>query len=357
MKAVIGFAVGMTISLILAFLAGESPVHVVQVLFMSAFGTSYDLGLTLFYTTSLIFTGLSVATAFHAGLFNIGAEGQLTIATLTAAVVGASFSFLPFPLAPLVAIVFAAAAGFAWGLLPGYLKAKRGAHEVINTMMMNFIAAGLASWLTLNYFKNPNSQNPETSPVAPQFLLKPIDFIHSLFPESPANLALVIAVLAAVVLHFILFHHVFGFNLRATGQSEEAAQLSGVLTDRMKMLALGLAGVFASGVAINEVLGSAGKYTIGFSADYGFVGIAVALLARNKPLAIIISAFLFGALQKGAADLDFETEFITRDFARLIQAIIIFSVAAFHFADFKKINQFTEKLTQKIKETLWNRKA
>jgi ABC-type uncharacterized transport system permease subunit len=349
MRAVLGFLFGVTVSLLLVTLAGESPLVVLGILYRSAFGTPYDLGLTLFYTTSLIFTGLSVAVAFHAGLFNIGAEGQLTMATITAAAIGISCSFLPFPLAPLVAVLGASLVGFFWGWVPGYLKATRGAHEVINTMMMNFIAAGLSSWLALSIFKNPDSQNPETAAVAPQFMLKAIDFINPLFPDSPANISFVLAILTAAIFYFLLGHHVFGFELRATGQSEEAAQLSGVRTTQMKMTAMGLAGLLASGVAINEVLGSSGKFALGFSADYGFVGIAVALLARNHPLLIVITAFLFGALQKGSADLDLETEFITRDFARVIQAIIIFSVAAFHYADFAKVfKQVKQKLSPKV---------
>src|SRR5690242_18994119 len=122
--------------------------------------------MTLFYATPLIFTGLPVAIAFHAGLFNIGAEGQLTMGALAAAAVGALFPKIPFPLAPLLATGAAIAAGGGWGAIPGWLRARRGSHEVINTIMLNCIAAGVASYATLYLLKNPDSQNPETRPIA-----------------------------------------------------------------------------------------------------------------------------------------------------------------------------------------------
>src|SRR5262249_46500019 len=156
--------VGLALGLLVTKLAGENPVHVLTVLGKSAFGSRYDVGMTLFYTTPLIFTGLSVAIAFQAGLFNIGAEGQLTLGALAAAWVGIAFPNVPWPLAPIFAGVAAFAGGALWGAIPGWLKAKRGSHEVINTIMLNFIAAGLSSWVTLYLLRNTETQNPETKP-------------------------------------------------------------------------------------------------------------------------------------------------------------------------------------------------
>jgi len=141
----------------------------------------------------------------------------------------------------------------------------------------------------------------------------------------------------ALLVFVFLEKTTIGYRLRATGSNPASAQFSGVDSRKVQMLAMGLAGALAGFVALNEITGSAGKYRIGFSADYGFVGIAVALMARNHPLGILVSAFLFGALQKGAADLDFETELITRDFARIIQGIVILSVTSFYFIDFKNL--------------------
>src|SRR5262249_8053510 len=140
---------GLALGLSVTWFAGENPWHVLRILAHSAFGSSYDLGMTLFYSTPLVFTGLSVAIAFHAGLFNIGAEGQLTLGALAAAACGALWPKLPAPLAPVLAALAALLAGTLWGAIPGWLRARRGSHEVINTIMLNFVAAGLASYVAL----------------------------------------------------------------------------------------------------------------------------------------------------------------------------------------------------------------
>lgn len=135
LQPVLAVLLGLGAGLVVTWFAGENPWHVLKILFNGAFGTRYDFGWTLFYTTPLIFTGLSVAVAFHAGLFNIGAEGQLTLGALAAAVVGAAFPKVWWPIAPLFACVAAMAAGMAWGFIPGWLRARRGSHEVINTII------------------------------------------------------------------------------------------------------------------------------------------------------------------------------------------------------------------------------
>jgi simple sugar transport system permease protein len=340
MRAILGLLTGLILALSLAAFAGENPWHVFLILAKSAFGSPYDLGLALFYTTSLIFTGLSVSMAFHAGLFNIGAEGQLTVATLAAAWFGVSFPGMPPAMAPLLIAVVGISAGALWGLIPGWLKAYRGSHEVIVTMMMNFIAAAIASYVTLELIKNPESQNPESRPISTDFMFRNYDFVQSFFKDSPANFSLLIAIVMALVCYFFLFHTVWGYEIRSSGKNEKASEIAGIPSRKMKILAMTLAGALAGGVALNEVLGSTGRYKMGFSPDYGFVGIAVALLARNNPLGVLASAFLFGVLQKGATDLDIETEFITRDFARIIQAILIFSVASSYFI---KVKPFWKK--------------
>lgn len=335
MRATLGLIVGISICLGLAAIAGESPVHVLLILIKSAFGSAYDLGLTLFYTTSLIFTGLSVAMAFQSGLFNIGAEGQLLVATMASTVFALSFPLAPAGFAPWLAGLAGIIAGAFWGWIPGYLKAKRGSHEVVVTMMMNFIAAGLTSYLTLHFFRSQESQNPETQSVAAQYMFKDFDFVAKAFPDSPVNLSLVIAILFCGAIYWLLQKSKWGYELRVTGMNEKVAEYSGIDPAKMKILSMTLAGALAGFVAFNEIMGSSGKFRLGFSPDYGFVGIAVALLARNNPLWILPSAFLFGALQKGATDLDLETTYITRDFARVLQAVIIFSVIAFQFVRFR----------------------
>lgn len=328
MKRILGFFIGLTIALSLTLLAGENPFNILMILVRSALGTTYDLGMTLSYTTPLIFCGLSVALGFHAGLFNIGAEGQLTIAAITAAAVGVLLPQIPFPLAPFIALFAALVAGGFWGFIPGWLRVYRGSHEVIITIMLNFIAAGLASWFTLQIIPTTETQNPETAMISPNYMFKEYDLIARWFPDTPVNASLVVALIVAVAVWVFLWKTPLGFELRAVGANPDAASRAGISSKKIRILAMTLAGVMAGFVALSEVLGSVGQYRIGFSPEYGFIGIAVALLAGNNPVGIIFSAFLMAALHKGAADLDLETTTITRDFSRIIQALIILAVTA-----------------------------
>lgn len=337
MRALLGLIFGLSVSLILVSFAGESPLHVLEVLAKGTFGTAYDFGLTLFYATSLVFTGLSVCIAFHAGLFNIGAEGQLNIGAFVMAATGILLPNLPPQLAPFIAISMGITAAAIWGLIPGYLKARRGSHEVIVTMMMNFIAAGIISYLVVEVLQNPNSQNPETAELPSSFL-----FLTD-FSKTPLYPLSFFAIGLTFCTWFFLYRTVWGFELRAVGQNEKAAEIAGISSVKYKIVALTLAGAFAGLVGVNEVLVSAGKFRLGFSADFGFVGIAVALLARNRPVAILLSAFLFAVLQKGASELDMETMRITRDFAKIMQAVIILSVAGFAVFDLQKIKKFANR--------------
>jgi len=320
LAVVFGLALGLGVTRI----AGESPWHVLQILGKSAFGSSYDLGMTLFYSTPLIFTGLAVALPFQAGLFNIGAEGQLTLGALAAGCVGALWPELPWPLAPALAAMAAFFAGTVWGAIPGWLRARRGSHEVINTIMLNFIAAGIASYVTLYLLQNPATQNPETRPIGPGYHLLQFGF----FNGAPVSMALPLAVVTAILVSIFLWRTVLGYELRAVGQNESAARAAGIDTGRMRIIAMCLAGGLAGLVGVGEVLGNAGKFRLGFSPEYGFIGIAVALLGRNKPAGVVAAALLFGALHKGTADLDLETEHVTRDLSLVLQALIILSVSA-----------------------------
>lgn len=323
-QPLLSVALGLALGLLVTLIAGENPWHVLMILAKSAFGSPYDIGMTLFYATPLIFTGLSVSFAFHAGLFNIGAEGQLTVGALAAAAIGICFPHVSWPFAPLLAGGAAFVAGAFWGAIPGYLRAKRGSHEVINTIMLNFIAAGLASYVTLYLLKNPDSQNPETAAIGSGYLIRHLGF----FGDAPLSTALFLALFVLAVAGFVLWRTVFGFELRAVGENEVAAQVSGIRSDRIRFLALTVAGGIAGLVGVGEVLGNAGRFKLGFSPDFGFIGIAVALLGRNRPLGILFSALLFGALHKGAADLDLETENVTRDLSLILQALIILTVSA-----------------------------
>jgi simple sugar transport system permease protein len=324
LSAVGGVIIGLGLGLLVVWAAGENPIHVMRILARGAFGTRYDLGMTLFYSTPLIFTGLSVAVVFRGGMFNIGAEGQLTMGTLAAAAAGILMPFLPPVVAPIAAWLCATLVGGAWGAIPGWLRARRGSHEVINTIMLNFIAAGLCSYLALYPFRNPLSQNPETREVAGQFKLAPFPF----FEGAPVGWALPIALLMALLVWVLLWRTVMGFEWRSVGLNETAARTAGIDVARARIGVFALAGALAGMVGVAEVLGNSGRFRVGFSPEYGFMGIAVALLGRNHPVGVIAAALLLGALHKGAAELDLETERVTRDVSLVFQGLIILCVSA-----------------------------
>ncbi|MBS1961677.1 MAG: ABC transporter permease [Bdellovibrionales bacterium] len=330
LQPIAAILLGVAFSLIAVKLLGDSPMLVLKTLVKSAVGTREDLGMTLFYATPLIFTGLSVAIAFQAGLFNIGAEGQLTFGAMAAAIVGIVGKNVPAPLAPVLGALAAMAAGAVWGFIPGWLRARRGSHEVINTIMMNFIAVGITSYLTLYVFKTEENQIPETAMVASQYLFTKWTW----FGDTPLNFSFVLAILTAAFVWVILWRTTLGYEIRAVGDNEEAARTVGIDSARIRMIAMALAGAAAGMVGINEILGSSGKFKMGFSPEYGFIGIAVALLGRNRPLGVVCSALLFGALHKGAGALDMETEKVTRDFSQILQGLIILTVSATGFWEF-----------------------
>jgi simple sugar transport system permease protein len=324
-KSLLGAALGLGFGLLVCQFAGESPWKVLRILYQSSFGTGYDFGMTLFYTAPLILTGLAVAIPFRAGLFNIGAEGQLTLGALAAAwagVIGAGIG------SPFLAVGFATLAAFVagglWGLIAGWLKSSRGSHEVITTIMLNFIAAGITSYFTLYTIKDPGSAQAETIPLPEVFHLKPF----AIFNGAPMG-GLIFALIGLVIaLHYLLWNSSWGYELKSLGENESAAETYGISKTRAWVSSMFVAGGVAGLVGVIEVLGNSHRFKIGFSADYGFVGIAVALVARGNILGILPSAFLFGILQKGSASLDLETEKVTRDLSYLIQGLIILGVSA-----------------------------
>jgi simple sugar transport system permease protein len=197
---------------------------------------------------------------------------------------------------------------------------------------VTIIAAGLASYVALYLLKNPESQNPETRAIGPGYLIHQF----GMFGGAPVSAALPLAILTAVGVGIFLWRTPLGFELRALGQSEPAARAAGIDPGGIRIIAMSLAGGLAGLVGVEEVLGNAGKFKVGFSPEYGFMGIAVSLLGRNQPIGIVAAALLFGALHKGAADLDLETEHVTRELSLVLQALIILSVSAEGLWDWMK---------------------
>ena len=322
-RPIIATIIGLILGLLLTCFAGENPWHVFVIFAQSGFGTAYDFGMTLTYSIPLILTGLSVAFAFKAGLFNIGAEGQLTMGALAAAVFCALVP-LPGLVAPIIAGLIAACTGGIWGGIAGYLKAKRGAHEVIITIMLNFIAAGISSYVAVYLLKDPNTQNPQTLPILQNYVLNPFE----IFNGAPVTSALFLSIIISFVCWIFLYRTPYGFEIRAVGQNEHAASTAGISVSKIQITTMFLAGALSGLVGVGEVLGRSGCFKLDFSPGYGFTGIAVAFLGRGNPIAIIFSGLLFGAIQKGASDLEIYTQNVTSDLALVLQAIIILVVSA-----------------------------
>ena len=339
-KSILGALLGLFVGLLVCRFSGESPMKVLRILYASSFGSGYDFGMTLFYTAPLILCGLAVAIPYKAGLFNIGAEGQLTMGALAAASAGILAPGIQSPiLAILIAIALAFLGGGVWGLLAGFLKAKRGSHEVITTIMLNFIAAGISSYFILYVIKNPESAQAESAPLPAVYHLKPF----ALFNGAPMGYLIFVLIAMVIVTHYWVWHSVWGYKLKAVGENEKAAETYGVSKQKVWMSSMFVAGGVAGLVGVVEILGNSHSFRMGFSADYGFVGIAVALLARGNILGIIPAAFLFGILQKGSGNLDLETDKVTRDLSYILQGLIILGVVSEGLWDWFKAQPKTSK--------------
>jgi len=324
---------------VVVWMVGDSPLLVYELFFTSAFGSMDGIGYTLFYATPLIFTGLAVAVAFKCGLLNIGAEGQLIVAAFATAWVGLVLPGWPAIIVALLAILAAMLAGGIWSGIPGVLKAKFGAHEVITTIMMNFIAVGLVSYLTQYHYRKVGDPILETFPIAEKVgdqIVGPhiprmsamLGAIGISFPERlPLNLAFLFALAACVIVYVFLWKTKWGYELRAVGLSPSAAEYGGISIARNIVIAMFISGMLAGMVGVNDVLGYRYRYYHDFSKNYGFTGIAVALLGRNHPAGVLIAALLFGALNRASLFIDIFTDNVSKDWVVILQAIIILFVA------------------------------
>lgn len=339
----------------LVFLAiGESPIDSVVIMLNGAFGYGAGFGYTLFYTTNFIFTGLAFAVAFHAGLFNIGAEGQAYLGGLGVALVCLSLGFLPMVIIIPLAIIGAALFGAAWAFVPAYLQAKRGSHVVITTIMFNFIASALMVYLLVSVLSPKGSMNPETRTFDPNAHLPLMhDVLAGLGLEvarSPLNLSFVWALICAGAVWLLLWHTTLGYQLRVLGANPAAAAYAGMRPQRLIVIAMMISGALAGFLALNEIMGASNRLLLQFTAGYGFVGIAVALMGRSHPFGIILSALLFGALYQGGADLSFEKPTITRDMIVVVQGLIILFAGALEHMFRPQIARFFSGSRLKAKE-------
>ena len=309
-------------------LIGENPFAALSVLVKGAFFYKGALGYTLFYATNFIFTGLAVAVAFHASLFNIGGEGQAMVGGLGLGLVALLLDpLLPPLLVVLIAIPAAVIFGAFWGVVPGWLQAKRGSHIVITTIMFNFIAASLMVWLLAGMLMAPGQMSPETRSFADGVALAQfhtlVSYVGLSVAKSPLNLSFIIALVACVGVWVLIWRTRLGYVIRATGHSERAVIYAGHSPAKIIIITMAISGGLAGLMALNEILGVQQRVILNFTSGYGFTGIAVALMGRNHPIGILLASLLFGALYQGGAELDFEFQTITREMVLMIQGLII----------------------------------
>jgi general nucleoside transport system permease protein len=308
------------IGAIILIVSGANPLRAYSALLEGSFGSLSAFGRTLEKATPLVFSGLAVAFAFKAGLFNIGAQGQLLFGAMTAAVVGFSIQGLPPFLHATLALLAGALAGGLYAAIPGALKVYTGAHEVITTIMLNYIAINITDYLADGPLKDPSPTNI----VARTQLI----FDSAKIPTfNSIPMGFVIAVIAAVVIWWFLFRTTIGFEIRTVGLNPNAARYAGIRVARTVILAMVLSGFLAGMGGAIETQGVVYRYQPGFNVGLGFDGITIALLGRTHPIGVIPAAILVGAMKAGASNMQFSAG-VASQITDVIQALILFFVAA-----------------------------
>ncbi len=337
------------ISALVLLSIGQSPVEAITVMVDGALGSAYGWGFTLYYATSFIFTGLAVTVAFHAGLFNIGGEGQAQLGGLGVALVCLMLPWPHWTLALAGATLGAAFFGAAWAAVPAWLQAKRGSHIVITTIMFNYIAAALLVFLLVDVLRPPGQMDPASArfpeeTALPTFADMPViqglyaqvnaDGTPKLdaegqprFQEVPANVTLFLALTMAVVVWVLLWRTRLGYQIRAFGKSEPAARYAGINATFIIMTAMLMSGALAGMMAVNNVMGEAERLLGNSASGAGFIGIAVALMGRNHPVGVVLAALLFGFLFQGGAELGLWTK-IPIELRTVVQGLVILFTGA-----------------------------
>lgn len=294
-----------------------------KALFEGSFGSINAISETLFAATPLIFAGLAVAVGFQAGLFNIGAEGQIVIGGMSALYVGFTFDLPGIVLIPMC-LLGAMLGGGAWAGIAGLLKAKTGAHEVITTIMLNFIALFLAQWLLkTTLFQQPGRQDPISKPINEGAQLP---FLFG--SDYRVTIGFLIAILAAVVVQALMYRSTIGFEYRTVGANPNAAKYAGMNVVWLTVAVMATSGALAGLAGANQIMGLPPyEGTTAFSGGIGFDAIALALLGRSKPYGVVWAGILFGALTAGGRQMQ-GVERIPIDLVEVIQALIIVFIAA-----------------------------
>jgi general nucleoside transport system permease protein len=337
------------VSAIVLLSIGQSPTQAFRVMVDGAIGSPYGWGYTLYYATSFMFTGLSVVVAFHAGLFNIGGEGQAQLGGLGVALVCLALPWPHWTLALPAAMLGAAAFGAAWAAIPAWLQAKRGSHIVITTIMFNYIAAAFLIYVLVNVLRPAGQMDPASARFPegaklPQFHEIPV--LRTLFAkvgpdgapklsagglptyeQVPANVTFFVALVACFLIWVLLWRTRLGYEIRAFGKSQAASAYAGISAVKVTMIAMLISGGLAGLMSINNVMGESERLLQNSSEGAGFIGIAVALMGRNHPLGVFLAAILFGFLYQGGAELGLWTS-IPIELRIVVQGLVILFTGA-----------------------------
>ncbi|MFZ5909083.1 MAG: ABC transporter permease [Chloroflexota bacterium] len=325
---VLAVLTAMLIGAVVILMAGGNPLYAYLGLFQGAFGSAKAWSETAVWASPYIFAGLAVALAFKGGLFNIGAEGQLALGAVVAAWIGYALPdmlgiSLPAIIHLPLAIVLGVLAGALWAAIPGALKAYTGGHEVINTIMMNYIALNMVSFLLNGPMKDksPNNVVARTPEIAEGAR------IPAIFEGFRIHWGFVLALVVAAVVWWLLWKTTLGFEIRTVGSNPDAAKYAGINVKRTIILTMALSGFLAGLAGVVEVTGLNYRHELGFSVGYGFDAIAIALLGKTHPLGVVLAAILFAGMRNGGTRMQFLTQ-IPVDVISVIQALILLFVAA-----------------------------
>ena len=315
----------LAIGALVMLLAGDNVVAAYEGLFLGAFGSARAWSTVVRNLTPLLLTGLSVAVAFKAGLFNIGASGQYLMGAISAVAIGVNFPGLPLFIHLPLAMLAGIGGGLLWGAIPGALKAYTGAHEVITTIMLNYVAANFAGWTV-------SGEGPLRDPTSGAISETPDVLMSARIPfifDRPYNVhwGIPLAILVAVFVWWLIYKTTLGFEIRTVGQNVKAARYAGIRVNWTIILTMSIAGALAGLAGAIETLGLIHRFAPEFGGGVGFDGITVALLGQTNPLGIILASFLLGALDAGAARMQFDSG-VAADIIQVIQALVLTFVAA-----------------------------
>ncbi len=331
----INVLVAFLVSALLFIYIDINPLDAIKVMWTGAFGYAEGFGYTLYYTTGFIFTGLAVAVAYHAGLFNIGVEGQAYIGGLGVGVICLTLGeFAPWYVVFPVAVIAGGAFGAAWAFIPAYLQAKRGSHIVITTIMFNFIASSLMAYLLVDILKPETTMATESRVFAVGSWLPKMHEFFAMFglevASSPLNISFIFALLCCVFVWLFIWHSRWGYEIRSIGANPSASSYAGINYLKTIVITMLLSGMLAGFFGINVLQGELHQIKLNFVEGFGFTGIAVALMGRNHPVGVLLASLLFGFLYQGGAELSFEYG-VDRNIVVVLQGLVILFSGALEY--------------------------